>query len=387
MPRAKEVAAAPAVEQRVQPGQFDPRPLLEAIERDLPGATTVEAIFGLLHRLDGIDTQQPARGSWGVTDEEAQPWVDRWIAVENVLKARLAAIAVPLSPGHMADALAFVIEDQHRSPGVYSSDDATFAIARRVEHELRAQADATADDAEGIRVCDGHAAFIAAMNERGSGRDDCPHWLAYARSRDAVTNFEPRSQAGFAAKARAARAEMRDPDGSYQLNGTIAESWAKDIVLFIGTDQVGSLRPLPPCPAAALLPDFIQADCAEEAWSTKMAETLHEKLASQVAGARMDALWRLLPTVRPRSPAGAFLCLAGASRLVSDVEDFEHPREEISRMLEEARTLLSGAYYIFAALHATGGAERFCNHYLGMYRYPHATPDEHAAAMSQVSAT
>ena len=85
-------------------------------------------------------------------------------------------------------------------------------------------------DAELIRICEAHPAIIGAVNEYGSGEDDCPLWQVYERSRNAINAAVPVTLAGMVAKARAAKAEARNLDGTESPNGCPAETWAWDLV-------------------------------------------------------------------------------------------------------------------------------------------------------------
>jgi len=85
-------------------------------------------------------------------------------------------------------------------------------------------------DAELIRVCEAHPAILAALDEHGSGADDCPLWLAYERSRDAIHAAVPLTLAGMVAKARAAKAEVRNPDGPEDPAGTPGATWSWDLL-------------------------------------------------------------------------------------------------------------------------------------------------------------
>jgi hypothetical protein len=69
-------------------------------------------------------------------------------------------------------------------------------------------------DTELIALCAAHPALIAAFNEFGSGGENDPLWCAYAVSRDAIDAAKPQTLAGMRAKALAAKAEARSPDGS-----------------------------------------------------------------------------------------------------------------------------------------------------------------------------
>lgn len=90
---------------------------------------------------------------------------------------------------------------------------------------------ASSADAEMIRLCEAHPAILAALDVHGSGDDDCPLWLAYVRSRDAIHAAVPVTLAGIIAKARAAKAEAVNPEAGTEIpHGTPGETWAWDIV-------------------------------------------------------------------------------------------------------------------------------------------------------------
>ena len=89
---------------------------------------------------------------------------------------------------------------------------------------------AASPDDELIRLCLEHPTIIAAVNDYGSGEDDCSLWQAYERSRNAINSAVPVTMAGMVAKARAAKAEARNLDGSESPNGCPAETWAWDLV-------------------------------------------------------------------------------------------------------------------------------------------------------------
>jgi hypothetical protein len=99
-------------------------------------------------------------------------------------------------------------------------------------HTLPARRSEPPPDAELIRLCAEHPARIAAANDHGSGLDDCPLWLAYERSRDAICNAKPQTMAGMIAKAKAAKAEATDFNGEEMIHGsgTMGETWAWDLV-------------------------------------------------------------------------------------------------------------------------------------------------------------
>ncbi|MBI0538985.1 hypothetical protein D9599_25875 [Roseomonas sp. KE2513] len=86
-------------------------------------------------------------------------------------------------------------------------------------------------DAGLIQICDAHPTVLKALDEHGSGEDDCPFWLAYVRSRDAIHTAVPVTLAGIVAKARAAKAEVFNPGSDTENpHGTVAETWAWDLV-------------------------------------------------------------------------------------------------------------------------------------------------------------
>ena len=86
-------------------------------------------------------------------------------------------------------------------------------------------------DAELIALCSRHPALIAAFNTSdGDGSDSDPAWAAYAASRDAIHDARPVTMAGMRAKALAAKAEARSPDGSEEYRSSAAGSWSWDLV-------------------------------------------------------------------------------------------------------------------------------------------------------------
>ena len=86
-------------------------------------------------------------------------------------------------------------------------------------------------DAALIALCNRHPALIAAFNTGdGDGSDSDPLWIAYATSRDAIHDAQPQTLAGMRAKALAAKAEARSPDGSEEYRSSPAGSWSWDLV-------------------------------------------------------------------------------------------------------------------------------------------------------------
>ncbi len=86
-------------------------------------------------------------------------------------------------------------------------------------------------DADLVRICGEHIANRAAYNEHGGRLElECdPLWLAYERTRDAISDAKPQTMAGMLAKARAAIAEARRLDGTEEPEGTPAATWAFDL--------------------------------------------------------------------------------------------------------------------------------------------------------------
>jgi hypothetical protein len=83
-------------------------------------------------------------------------------------------------------------------------------------------------DAELIATCERHSALTDAANAEEI--EDGPAWLAYSASRDAISEAQPQTLAGMRAKALAAKSDARTPDGSENPDGTMAETWAWDLV-------------------------------------------------------------------------------------------------------------------------------------------------------------
>lgn len=88
-------------------------------------------------------------------------------------------------------------------------------------------------DAELIATCAEHAVNVAAYNRAGGAAEesgDDPLWLAYERTRDAISAAEPRTLEGALAKALAAKAEARRSDGSEDPADGPAAAWAWDVL-------------------------------------------------------------------------------------------------------------------------------------------------------------
>lgn len=94
---------------------------------------------------------------------------------------------------------------------------------------LAGTAPITSPDAELIRICTAHPAVIDALNH-GPEEFEQELWRAYERSRDAIHAARPVTLEGMAAKARVAKVEALNPDGTESPSCCPAETWAWDLV-------------------------------------------------------------------------------------------------------------------------------------------------------------
>jgi hypothetical protein len=88
-------------------------------------------------------------------------------------------------------------------------------------------------DADLIRICAEHVVNIEVYNrDGGMGAIDDPDPLydAYARTRDAIDQIKPVTLEGMVAKARAAKAEAAQPDGTEDFECSPAGDWAWDLL-------------------------------------------------------------------------------------------------------------------------------------------------------------
>ena len=87
-------------------------------------------------------------------------------------------------------------------------------------------------DADLVRLCDQHILNLHAYNTATNDLDpeDDPLWTAYERTRDAIDATQSQTLFGVLAKARAAKAEARNRDGTETPEGCPAAGWAWDIV-------------------------------------------------------------------------------------------------------------------------------------------------------------
>lgn len=83
-------------------------------------------------------------------------------------------------------------------------------------------------DADLIRICDGHAALMDAVN-LSDDEDDTyygPVWDAYRHSAQTISASEPRTVAGMLAIARAAKAEAHVPNQKECGDDGYAAAWS-----------------------------------------------------------------------------------------------------------------------------------------------------------------
>ncbi len=87
-------------------------------------------------------------------------------------------------------------------------------------------------DAELIRLCAQHLVNRDAFNNDDGDLDahECPFWLAYAATTDAITNAHPHTMDGFLAKARVAKVEAQTPGGEEPHDNGSAAQWAWDLM-------------------------------------------------------------------------------------------------------------------------------------------------------------
>ncbi len=97
-----------------------------------------------------------------------------------------------------------------------------------------AAAPATAHpDADLIRICAEHIANWEAYNagpDCGGDCEDDPLWLAYERTRNAISNATPRTLDGLKAKAFVAKTEAIQPNGREYTDSGPQAVWAWDLV-------------------------------------------------------------------------------------------------------------------------------------------------------------
>jgi hypothetical protein len=83
-------------------------------------------------------------------------------------------------------------------------------------------------DAELIATCERHPALLDAVNAETI--DDGPACVPYDASLAAISAARPQTLAGIRAKAMAAKAEARWPDGSENPESSVAAHWSWDLM-------------------------------------------------------------------------------------------------------------------------------------------------------------
>jgi hypothetical protein len=102
-------------------------------------------------------------------------------------------------------------------------------LALKVEQDAPRK-QAADPDADLIELCERHRIDRDAVNaDEGDMDDDDPVWRAYVRTRDAISDARPQTMVGVLAKARAAKASARMPNGSESVDG-MAHEWAWEVV-------------------------------------------------------------------------------------------------------------------------------------------------------------
>jgi hypothetical protein len=103
---------------------------------------------------------------------------------------------------------------------------------RRIAREIEATSRPTHPDADLIRTCAEHIANRDAFNayEGNLEPKDNLLWRAYCRTWDAIRDAKPQTIEGIIAKARAAKAEAQDPDGTEDPEYEAAADWSWHVV-------------------------------------------------------------------------------------------------------------------------------------------------------------
>ena len=86
-------------------------------------------------------------------------------------------------------------------------------------------------DANMIALCDMHPALIALVNSESDLSDDCPLWIAYSASRDAITAWQPATVEGLISLVRVSTVEATWLDGRVDPDGTIAATWSWNVCM------------------------------------------------------------------------------------------------------------------------------------------------------------
>ncbi|WBV44025.1 hypothetical protein [Pseudoroseomonas cervicalis] len=170
------------------------------------GAEAEAAAHDQVAQLVAMAAATPAAGPLGLASKSAilaRAAAGGFTPAERDLAASLGADAARLFP----------------SLATAPSDDATTMRARHPDADL-------------IAACAEHIENIKALNEDESdfGGDDSPLWLACTRTHDAVAAARPQTLAGLVAKAGAAKAVARQPNGDEAPENCSAAVWAWHLV-------------------------------------------------------------------------------------------------------------------------------------------------------------
>jgi hypothetical protein len=87
----------------------------------------------------------------------------------------------------------------------------------------------TNPDAALIALCAEHIVNRATFNSGIEPNGDGPYWDAYCRTYNAICEAKPQTILGVLAKARAAKDEAQEPDGTEEPHG-VPNEWAWDLV-------------------------------------------------------------------------------------------------------------------------------------------------------------
>jgi hypothetical protein len=350
----------------------------QTLEKAGKAATTATEIFELIEKVDAMGAD---RVDWPGDAGASDRLSTRLAELHTRLHRRLLDLPAPYPPQVAAHVLRLVRADMSTTSAGYSWEELMWKLVERVEGELRdARALANAD-ADLIRICAEHAGHIAAVNEHGSGEDDCPLWLAYARSRDAIRAAVPMTVAGMVAKARAAKAEAACKDGTERYENCPAADMAWDLVndlLRLSGDQPAPAAQ-PPCPVWAHAEDLAALDDEMERLANMpnrdRVSTGHYRAASE----RHDALWLLVGASRPVSEKGALLALISAAKISTEAADNELTQDELVAKIQAVRNLVAGAFFVLAERHPHPTLARLQTGWLPRYTYRLSTHEEVAA--------
>jgi hypothetical protein len=349
-----------------------------ALEKAGKAATTATEIFELIEKVDAMGAN---RADWPGDADAGDRLSTRLADLHTRLHRKLLDLPAPYPPQVAAHVLRLVRADMSTTSAGYSWEELMWKLVERVEGELRGAGSPATADADLIRTCAEHAGQIAAVNERGSGEDDCPLWLAYARSRDAIRAAVPTTVAGMVAKARAAKAEAACKDGTERYENCPAADMAWDLVndlLRLSGDQPAPAAQ-PPCPVWAHAEDL--ADLDEELG--RLASTPdHDRITKGhylAAGERHDALWLLVSASRPVSEKGALLALISAAKISTEAADNELTQDELVARIQAVRNLIAGAFFVLAEHHPHPTLARLQTGWLPRYTYRLSTHEEVAA--------